>query len=165
VHSNNYRRRFDGVFFLFLFFLAFCIARLFIIQFLRSGMLADQAKKQHSLLVELEPRRGTIYDIALRPQAVNTSVDSLYASPVDMPESGRESVIKLVSRYALTPLWAERLSRRKSSWLARKLPSSTVQQIKNLKIVGRFMGKQEVLSKRVSGKPRHRLRRPGQHRP
>jgi len=139
VYSNNYRRRFDGVFFLFLFFLAFCISRLFIIQFLRSGTLADQAKKQHSLLVELEPRRGTIYDSALRPQAVNTSVDSLYASPSDIPEKDKESIVRqLAPLLHLDPaLLRERLSRKKSFvWLARKLPSQTIQQIKSLKAKG-----------------------------
>jgi len=126
VYINNYRRRFDGVFFFFIIFLAICIARLFIVQFLRSGSLSDKARKQHSLFVELEPRRGTIYDCSLRPQAVNTSVDSLYASPQGISDKDKETIIKKVSGILNLDqaFLKDRLYRKKSFvWLARKIKS------------------------------------------
>jgi cell division protein FtsI (penicillin-binding protein 3) len=139
VHINNYRRRFDGVFFFFIIFLVICIARLFIIQFLRSGYLAAQARKQHSLFVELEPRRGTIYDSHLRPQAVNTSVDSLYASPQEITDKDKEAVIKTISGILNLDqsFLRDRLYRQKSFvWLARKISPEQSREIKSLKIKG-----------------------------
>ena len=139
MYINNYRRRFDGVFFFFIIFLIICIARLFIIQFLRAGSLSDKARRQHSLFVELEPRRGTIYDSSLRPQAVNTSVDSLYASPQEIPDKDKETIIKQLT-YILNldqVFLRDRLYRKKSFvWLARKIPPAQAQEIKKLKIKG-----------------------------
>ncbi len=141
MYINNYRRRFDGVFLFFIALLIICIARLFIVQFLRSGTLGDKARRQHSLFVELEPRRGTIYDSNLRPQAVNTSVDSLYASPQAIPDKDKEVIIKKLS--AILELnqdfLRERLSRKKSFvWLARKITPAQSQEIKKLKL--KFLG-------------------------
>lgn len=139
MHINNYRRRFDGVFFFFIIFLIICIARLFIIQFLRAGSLSDKARRQHSLFVELEPRRGTIYDSSLRPQAVNTSVDSLYASPQEIPDKDKETIIKQLT-YILNldqAFLRDRIYRKKSFvWLARKISPDQSQEIKKLKIKG-----------------------------
>ena len=81
MYISNYRRKCEAVFFIFLIFLLFCVGRLFFIQFFRSDYLTAIAKKQHNQLVELEPRRGTIYDCNLKAQAFNMSLDSLYAVP------------------------------------------------------------------------------------
>lgn len=139
MYINNYRRRFDGAFFAFLLFLTICIARLFIIQFLRSGSLVDQARRQHSLFIELEPRRGTIYDSRLRPQAVNTSVDSLYASPHLIAQEDKELIAtQLASILKLDKAFLkERLTRKKSFvWLARKISPAQAEEIKKLKLKG-----------------------------
>lgn len=139
MYINNYRRRFDGVFFFFVIFLAVCIARLFIVQFLCSGSLSDKARRQHSLFVELEPRRGTIYDSELRPQAVNTSVDSLYASPLSLSEKDKEIIVRKISGIlgVEQSFLKDRLSRKKSFvWLARKITPAQAQEIKSLKLKG-----------------------------
>jgi len=127
------------VFFIFLFFLGFCIARLFIIQFLRSGYLSELARKQHSLFVELEPRRGTIYDSCLRPQAVNTAVESLYASPKEIPQNDKEEIIEKLSSilHIERDYLRDRLSRKKSFvWLARKITPQQAEEIRACNIKG-----------------------------
>jgi len=139
VYISNYRRRVDAVFLFFIIFLIFCIARLFFIQFFRSSYLTGIAKRQHSLLVELEPRRGTIYDANLNPQAVNISVDSLYASPDEILEKDKEAIIRQLQSilnvdYAYLK---NRLSRKKSFiWLARKISPKQSEAIKGLNIKG-----------------------------
>jgi cell division protein FtsI/penicillin-binding protein 2 len=63
----------------------------------------------------------------------------LYASPSDIPEKDKESIIRqLAPLLHLDPaILRERLSRKKSFvWLARKLPSQTILQIKSLKAKG-----------------------------
>ena len=122
---------------IFFILLLLCVARLFFIQFFRSDFLTAIAKKQHSQLVELEPRRGTIYDCNLKAQAFNMSLDSLYAVPNVI--KNKESVINQllpilgVERSYLV----ERLSRKKSFiWLARKLAPEKSGAIKKLNIKG-----------------------------
>lgn len=139
MYINNYRRRSEAVFVLFLILLIFCIARLFSVQFFRSGYLANLAKKQHNLFVELEPLRGTIYDSNLKPLAFNLPMDSVYASPSEIPDKDKEGLIR-----KLIPILnvdygylKDRLYRKKSFiWLARKIKPRQVEAIKKLNIKG-----------------------------
>ena len=120
----------------FIFFLL-CLGRLFFIQFFRSSYLASIAKKQHNQLVELEPRRGTIYDCNLKTQAYNMSLDSLYAVPGAIKY--KNSVINQLNLIlGLKRSYLEdRLNHNKSFiWLARKLNPDKSAAIKKLNIKG-----------------------------
>ena len=122
---------------IFFIFLLLCVGRLFFIQFFRSDYLASLAKKQHNQLVELEPRRGTIYDCNLKAQAFNMSMDSLYAVPNVI--KNKESIVNqlLLSLDVERSYLVERLSRKKSFiWLARKLSPEKSESIKKLNIKG-----------------------------
>jgi len=137
VYISNYRRRSEAVFLVFFIFLLFCVGRLFFIQFFRSNYLTAIAKKQHNQLVELEPRRGAIYDCNLKAQAFNMSMDSLYAVPNVIKD--KENVIN-----QLMPILGvqrsylqERLYRKKAFiWLARKLTPEKSDAVKRLNIKG-----------------------------
>ncbi|MDD4980400.1 MAG: penicillin-binding transpeptidase domain-containing protein [Candidatus Omnitrophica bacterium] len=139
MYIVNYRRRTDAVFLFFIAFLLFCIARLSFIQFFHSRYFAGIAKKQQNLFIELEARRGAIYDSNLKPQAVNISVDSLYACPSVIADKDREIIIKqllpiLQVDYAYLK---ERLYRKKSFiWLARKITPEQSEAIRRLNIKG-----------------------------
>ncbi len=139
VYIVNYRRRTAAVFLFFFVFLIFCISRLFFIQFFRSSYFAKLAQKQHNLFVELEARRGTIYDSNLKPQAVNISVDSLYASPNAIRDKDKGKIINqllpiLNVDYAYLK---DRLYRQKSFiWLARKISPARAEAIRKLNIKG-----------------------------
>jgi len=50
-------------------------------------------KNKHNQFVELEPRRGTIYDRYLKAQAFNLSLDSLYAAPNSIKDRDKEAII------------------------------------------------------------------------
>lgn len=139
MYIVNYHRRINAVFLLFFAFLAFCIARLLFIQFFRASYLKGIAKKQYNLFVELEPRRGTIYDTNLKPQAVNISIDSVYAVPNEIPDKDKE----IIARQLLPILGIDyaylkdKLYRQKAFiWLARKITAQQSQAIKNLHIKG-----------------------------
>ncbi len=139
MYTRNYRRRLDAVFLLLILFLFFCLSRLLYIQFFRSSYLADIARKQHSLFMELEPRRGTIFDINLKPLAINITVDSLYAAPNEMSDDDKETAVRQVSQVLgmNQSLLRDRLSRKKSFvWIARKIPPEQSQAIKAMKIKG-----------------------------
>ena len=139
MYISNYHRRSGAVFLFFFVFFVFCIARLFFIQIFRSSYLSGIAKKQHNLFVELEPRRGTIYDTNLKPQAINIPVDSLYASPNEIADKDKDKIIRqllpiLNVDYAYLK---ERLYRKKSFiWLARKISPQQSVALRKLNIKG-----------------------------
>lgn len=89
--------------------------------------------------MELEPRRGTIYDINLRPQAFNMSMDSLYANPSiisDHEKTRIEAQLSVMLGLERAYL-ADRLNRKKAFiWLARKLPPAKSEAVRRLKIKG-----------------------------
>jgi cell division protein FtsI (penicillin-binding protein 3) len=139
VYISDYRRRVDAVFLFFIAFLIFCIARIFFIQFFRANHLSKIAKKQHYLFVELEPRRGTVYDTNLKPQAINISVDSLFADPSEMQDKDKETIIRQLSPILDVDYnyLKDRLYRKKSFiWLARKIDTAQSEAIKRLSIKG-----------------------------
>jgi len=139
VYISNYRRRSEAVFLVFIIFLIFCIGRLLFIQFFRSNYLTSIARKQHNQFVELEPRRGAIYDSNLKAQAFNLSMDSLYATPNTLKDRDKENIIdKLLPILGTDREYLrDRLYRKKSFiWLARKLTPNKAEAIKALKFKG-----------------------------
>ena len=115
------------------------MARLLFIQFFRATYLKGIAKKQYNLFVELDPRRGTIYDANLKPQAVNISIDSLYAVPNEIPDPDKELIIKQLTTILDTDysFLKDKLYREKAFvWLARKITPGQTQAIKKLNIKG-----------------------------
>ncbi|MFA6357658.1 MAG: penicillin-binding transpeptidase domain-containing protein [Candidatus Omnitrophota bacterium] len=137
MYISNYRRRNEAVFLVFFIFLLLCIGRLFFIQFFRSAYLISIAKKQHNQLVELEPRRGAIYDVNLKAQAFNMSMDSIYAVPGAI-KNKEYAIDQLQSILGLKRSYLEdRLNRKKSFiWVARKLNPDKSEAIKKLNIKG-----------------------------
>jgi len=137
VYIKDYSRRLGAVFFIFIFLLLLVSARLFYIQFFKYSYLKNLAKKQHEFLVELEPRRGTIYDRKLRPQALNIAVDSLFADPKSI--KNKESAVQQLSAVLrLDPAYLKnRIYRDKSFiWIARKLGSEEAGRVKALNMKG-----------------------------
>ena len=137
MHISVNPHRLQAIVFV-LFALAFsCITRLFYIQFFKSRYLSNIANQQHNLYVELEPKRGTIFDRNLRPLAINLPCDSLYASCRQI--KNKEKVIRALQDIlglGYTYL-KDRLYRDKAFvWLARKLSLEQVGRIKKLNIEG-----------------------------
>jgi cell division protein FtsI/penicillin-binding protein 2 len=139
VYISNFRRRVDAVFFVFVLFLLFCIIRLLFIQFFRSNYLASLAKKQHSLFLELEPRRGTIFDANFKPLAINVAADSIFCAPNDMKERDKERAIREMGSVLNleTAFLKDRLSRNKYfMWIERKVSLSEGNAVRKMNIPG-----------------------------
>ena len=73
-------------------------ARLFYWQVLQHGELAKRAVRQYEQVVPLPPARGIVYDRDLRPLAVNTTVYSIFVSPVAVPPDQRALVAATLSQ-------------------------------------------------------------------
>ncbi len=137
MYISNYRRRNEAVFLVFFIFLLLCVGRLFFIQFFRSNYLTSIAKRQHNQLVELEPRRGAIYDCNLKAQAFNMSLDSLYAVPNAIQDKANVINQLLPILGTERAYLQDRLNRKKSFiWVARKLTPEKSAAVKKLNIKG-----------------------------
>ncbi len=109
------------------------------IQVFRSSYLAEKAEKQHNHVVDLEPRRGTIYDRAGRALALNVAAYSVYANPRAMSEEQKSSAAARLS--VLLGIGSAELERRMAReksfvWLARKIPPEQYEQLKGIKMPG-----------------------------
>jgi cell division protein FtsI (penicillin-binding protein 3) len=122
----------------------FCCLALFtfilsLIQIFRSSYLVNKAAKQHNHIVELEPKRGTIYDRNLRSMALNVAAYSLFANPKTMTEEQKQTAISKVA--GVLGVGRDFLQTRMDKdkhfvWLGRKIPQSQYEKLKDLKIPG-----------------------------
>ncbi len=139
--------RFSVVLIFFLGLLSVFLVKLVFIQFFRSSFLLKLAAKQHTYYLELEPKRGVIYDRNMRPLAVNVSTFSLYAVPPQVKDK-EEVAQKLNALLSIDKGFTmERLSRSKQFvWLARKLDWETMGKIKSLDLGGLYFIKESKRS-------------------
>jgi cell division protein FtsI (penicillin-binding protein 3) len=122
----------------------FCCLALFtfilsLIQIFRSSYLVSKAEKQHNHIVELEPRRGTIYDRNMRSLALNVAAYSLFANPKAMTEEQKETAINKVAGVLGVgrDFLRTRMEKEKHFvWLARKIPQDLYEKLKDIKIPG-----------------------------
>jgi len=139
VYISDYRRRTQAAFLIFCILFVFSLSRLLYIQFFRSQYLREIASKQHDCFMELEPRRGAIYDTNLKPLAVNLAFDSVYAAPKDIAEKDKERIVQELSgilNFNSVSL-RSKLARQKSFvWLARKISPQQSDEIKVLNLKG-----------------------------
>ena len=66
--------------------------RLFYWQIVEHGQLSQWATRQYENVVPLPPARGVLYDRDLHPLAVNTTVYSVFVSPLSVPVEERAHV-------------------------------------------------------------------------
>ncbi len=136
---QRYPKRVGFIFFCVFFCLLLFFIKLSLIQVFRSSYLTDKADRQHNHIVELEPRRGTIYDRNMQALALNVVAYSLFANPRIMTD---EQKVEAVSRVAgilnmSSSVLAERMDKERSFvWLSRKIPQEQYEKIKDLKIFG-----------------------------
>jgi len=139
VNPSKRHLRFSLIFLFCLFGLFIFVIKLISIQVFKSSYLSTLAEKQHNYFVELEPKRGGIYDRRLRPLAVNVAAYSLYAKPRQMTATMKKMAVEeLNETLGLDKGYLEnRFSRNKYFvWIARKLSFPVAEKIKALKIDG-----------------------------
>ena len=139
MNSQRHPQRL-GFIFIGIFLLLFLFsAKLSLIQVFRSSYLSDKADKQHNHVVDLEPRRGTIFDREMRALALNVAAYSLFANPKAMTPEQRVSAADKVSRVigeSQASLQQKMEKPKNFVWLARKIPQSAYEALKAEKISG-----------------------------
>ena len=117
--------------------LGIILGRAFQLQILDSDKLAAMARVGYRESIKLPPKRGTIYDRKGHELAVSIEVGSIYAHPRQVlnksETAGQLSKILSVKKGEII----EELRKKRSFvWIARKVPSDKVNQIKALKLAG-----------------------------
>lgn len=137
MYNRAHKTRLNLVFSLFLCLLSLLLIRAVYLQLACAHNLAVLAKKQHTVVIELHPRRGTIYDRNLHPLAVSVNLDSVFANPREI--KNKKSVVRALSSvlHLSEKFLLERLTKDKSFvWLKRKISVAESAKIKTLKIKG-----------------------------
>ncbi|HPN65791.1 MAG TPA: penicillin-binding transpeptidase domain-containing protein [Candidatus Omnitrophota bacterium] len=137
MYTRAHRKRLNVIFSLFIVLLSLLLIRVVYIQLAKAYELALLAKKQHTAVIELQPKRGTIYDRNLTPLAVSLNLDSVFANPREIKEK-RSAAKKLASAMGLSEQFVyDRICRDKGFvWLKRKLNPSESERVRALKIKG-----------------------------
>ena len=97
--------------------------------------LVEQAKRQHNLLIQIEPERGAILDRNFKELATNLNVPSIYAVPREIKEKERAKLVnQLTGILNLPPVFLdERFSRAKDFvWLKRRASFTEADEIREM---------------------------------
>src|SRR5579863_1105455 len=118
-------------------------ARLGYLQLYRHSEYMARAQRQQQHVIEITPKRGTIYDRNMNPLAMSLPVDSAFATPSeikDLPLAAR-----LISGIIGVPQseLEDRLQSSKSFvWIARKLPPDKADALSKLNLKGVYFQKE-----------------------
>jgi cell division protein FtsI (penicillin-binding protein 3) len=137
VYTRAHKTRLNVVFSLFIILLSILLIRVIYIQVAKAYNLALLAKKQHTAVIELQPKRGTIYDRNFSPLAVSLNLDSVFANPREIRDK-RGASKKLAAAMGLGEQYVyDRICRDKGFiWLKRKISPAESEKVKALKIKG-----------------------------
>ncbi|MFA5334527.1 MAG: penicillin-binding transpeptidase domain-containing protein [Candidatus Omnitrophota bacterium] len=137
MYTRAHKTRLNVVFSLFIILLSILLIRVIYIQVAKAYNLALLAKKQHTAVIELQPKRGTIYDRNFSPLAVSLNLDSVFANPREIRDK-RGASKKLAAAMGLGEQYVyDRICRDKGFiWLKRKISPAESEKVKALKIKG-----------------------------
>lgn len=119
------------------------LGRLTYLQLFSYSEYLARARRQQQRIVEITPRRGSIYDRNLRELAMSVAVDSCFAVPSEITDP--EMVAKLLSQVldeSADEIRAKLKSSRSFVWIARKLPPEHVERIESLNLRGVYFQKE-----------------------
>lgn len=137
MHSGIFRARQVFVFLFFPISLALLLLRLFFLQVLQYPFYFKIANEEHVVSLELQPKRGTIFDRNMRPLAVNLNRDSVYANPREIKDPERAARILSVLLNLKQDFVMDRLSKNKGFvWIKRKITTNESLQLKKFNLPG-----------------------------
>ena len=111
--------------------------RLVDLQIVRYPEMRERARRQQTRVVEISPKRGTIYDRRNRELAVSIEVESVFAVPLEIADKSRTATL-LARTLGLDP---DRVRRklegaRSFCWIKRKVDYPQVRKVRELDLPG-----------------------------
>lgn len=137
MHSGILRKRQIAVFAFFILSLSVLVLRLLYIQVFKHDFYKKIADEQHTVSLEIAPKRGTIFDRNMRVLAINLHSDSVFANPRVIKDKRRTaSAVSRVLGMSEGAVY-EKLSKDKAFvWVKRKVPAEASARLKALKLEG-----------------------------
>ena len=119
-------------------------ARLGFLQLIEHGDYLARAHRQQQRTIEITPKRGAIYDRNMRPLAMSTEVESVFAIPTELGEN-KALAAHLLSGVLNVP--SDVLETKFNSgatfvWVSRKLPPDKSDAVKALNLKGVYTMKE-----------------------
>ena len=132
-----------------LFFLAWsCLIsyRLVDLQIVRYPEMRERARRQQTRVLEISPKRGTIFDRRNRELAVSINVESVFAVPSEITDKPRTAA-RLAQTLGLDPESVRRRleGARSFCWIKRKVDYPQIEKVRGLQLPGIYF---ETESKR-----------------
>jgi cell division protein FtsI (penicillin-binding protein 3) len=119
------------------------LARLGYLQLFRHSDYMARALRQQQRVIEITPKRGSIYDRKMHPLAMSTPVDSAFAVPSEIADE--QLAARLLSGVLGMPpevLETKLGSSRTFVWIARKLPPEKAEAVAALNLKGIYFQKE-----------------------
>lgn len=139
METKIHKTRLILVFIFFLTLQTLLLSRVIYLQVAKAISLSKIADSQHKVLIELEPRRGAIYDRNMYKLAFNINVDSAFAIPKEIEEKDKPNIARRLASILGEDegFILERLSRKKGFvWIKRKISDAESQRVKAEKLKG-----------------------------
>jgi cell division protein FtsI (penicillin-binding protein 3) len=125
-----------------LWILAVCF-RLVYMQVWHYGEWEQRASRQQSRTINVEPRRGVIYDRNGSELAMSIYVDSIFAVPSEIPDAeSAASILGNVLHADPQDILARMKASRNFAWVMRKVDADTSQRVHNLNLKGVYFRKE-----------------------
>ena len=119
------------------------LGRLVVLQVVKYEFFLNLASRQRGRVIEVEPRRGTIYDRNGTELAMSIDVDSVFAVPSEIPD--QETTAQILSTVLHTDpqeLLARLRSQKNFAWMKRKVDAETSDRVRELNLRGIYFRKE-----------------------
>jgi cell division protein FtsI (penicillin-binding protein 3) len=119
------------------------LGRLVDLQVIKYQFFLNLASKEHGHTINVEPRRGTIYDRNGAELAMSIDVDSVFAVPSEIPD--QETTAQILAKVLnLDPqeLLAHLRAQKNFAWVKRKVDAETSDRVRELNLRGIYFRKE-----------------------
>ena len=117
--------------------------RLVDLQIIKYQFFLNLASRQHGRTIDVDPRRGTIYDRRGAELAMSIDVDSIFAVPSEIPDPETTAqVLAKVLNLDAQELLARLRSQKNFAWVKRKVDAETGDRIRELNLRGIYFRKE-----------------------
>jgi cell division protein FtsI (penicillin-binding protein 3) len=119
------------------------LGRLVYLQILKYEFFLNLASRQHGRSIDVDPRRGTIFDRNGAELAMSIDVDSVFAVPSEIPD--QESTAQILAKVLdLDPqeLLIRLRSQKNFAWVKRKLDAESSDRVRMLNLRGIYFRKE-----------------------
>jgi cell division protein FtsI (penicillin-binding protein 3) len=119
------------------------VGRLVYLQVIKYQFFLNLASRQRGRVIEVDPRRGTIYDRNGTELAMSIDVDSVFAVPSEIPDQeSTAQILANVLNLDAQELLARLQSQRNFAWVKRKLDGDVSDRVRALNLKGIYFRKE-----------------------